>query len=169
MTLQMFPQNQSGNPDAIYSPYRDLAHIFPNVLLGIVKWLEPGETPEWVQQAAKKLDVSLDDAAKALLELAKAVRNFHDYKKYPDPINAIQDTDFYQWDESVRLFLMVLFGRTFLGAFGSAIRDISYEGEKPAKSDMLKHICNEALRIAALFDKDANEDRQDVADQQMAE
>lgn len=140
--LQFAPQALGGvsNPDAVYSPQRDLAHVFPVCVRYAVTHLSEDKRPDWIKAHCEDNGITEQQLADGLKCLIEAARSFHDAAKFPTEVEALEASGFTKMPNAVQHAIFSVIGRYFVAAFCSALRDLTIVGQNPAKASILAEI-----------------------------
>lgn len=134
---------KKGDNGPLYNPERDYAYITPTLMRIAIERMEhpaPEARGDWEKFWVNDNGVTPDEVNNAAVALAKAQR---DFVNGADPVASLTDAlNRHEWTSvpyAARMLLLASVGEVFLGAWFTAVREVSIVGEEsPAQLDMAR-------------------------------
>lgn len=128
--------NQWRPPDAptapMYSPDRDLAHIYPAMMVEVLNGLRTGNWSDAIREVAAD-GLSEEALADGVGRMTRAHELFIRDSSVATAIDAFNKAEFYDLPPLVQLVLFARIGESLAGGFAVALRDVVQRGKQPSR------------------------------------
>ena len=160
MTMSRMNMRPQGQPDAPgYSPHRDLAYVYPElmrtafVLLDECNW-----TPEFCERM-QELGITENDLAEGVEAFVKALDSFIRDPGIASPADAFRGAGFAAIKVDVQRVLFEKFGEVLTGGWFVAVRDVTLRGKlSDAATQMSAMLAAGTLTAVSLRDPATGDD-----------
>jgi len=137
VTMNIRPQNSAGLQG--YSPYRDIAYLFPALVAEVFSKLDECNWGDATKQACHTHQISEQEIAEACGKLGAALAMYIREPTISSPFDALQRSGFLESRLVVQDLVFARFGESIAAGWFVAVRDVTLQGEaSDAAPDMAR-------------------------------